>query len=721
MRADEEAEAYLAPADAPSDDHRKLKGPNVIARYQTDFHTVGVDQVQYMDISPKQMVGVSAGLIPFLEHDDANRALMGSNMQRQAVPLLVAEPPIVATGLERPVAMNSGMIVRAAHDGKITYVDSNKIVLDEDPPIKLRKYVGLNERTCLNQKPVVALGQKVKKGDILADGASTFKGELALGRNVLVGFMAWDGYNFEDAIIISERLVKEDVYTSIHIEEFEIEIRETKLGREEFTRDIPNVSEKALRNLDENGIIRIGTYCKPGDILVGKVAPKSKSELTPEEKLLHAIFGRAGEDVKNDSLEVPSGVEGIVINTQRFSRRMSLNEDERKAFEKELKDTETAENAKIAEEYKAMIKALEDAIGGPVLDPGTGKPLGRDKDTKVLADESERFKLEALDLRSPDKTEAARKVVRTFGPRVEALRDEKDRKLNSLKRGDELPSGVLQMVKVYIATKRVISVGDKMAGRHGNKGVIAKILPEEDMPFLADGTAVEILLNPLGVPSRMNVGQILETHLGWAAAKLGFQAICPVFDGASEEVIHAVPPRGRPARERQGPALRRPHGRGLRPAGDRRLHLHAQAPPPGGRQDPRPRHRPVQPDHPAAAGRQGPVRRPAVRRDGSLGPGGLRRGLHPPGAPDRQVGRRRGPDEDLREHGQGREHARGRHPRELRRAHERDPRAGAEHAAREEADLTTPGGPASPVKWTGPGRRGRFMAGDLHARPRCDL
>ncbi|HEY2154132.1 MAG TPA: DNA-directed RNA polymerase subunit beta, partial [Isosphaeraceae bacterium] len=539
MRADEDAEAYLAPADAPSDDHRKLKGPTVIARYQTDFHTVGTDQVQYMDISPKQMVGVSAGLIPFLEHDDANRALMGSNMQRQAVPLLVAEPPIVATGLERPVAMNSGMIVRATHDGKITYVDSNKIVLDEDPPIKLRKYVGLNERTCLNQKPVITLGQKVKKGDILADGASTYKGELALGRNVLVGFMAWDGYNFEDAIIISERLVKEDVYTSIHIEEFEIEIRETKLGREEFTRDIPNVSEKALRNLDENGIIRIGTYCKPGDILVGKVAPKSKSELTPEEKLLHAIFGRAGEDVKNDSLEVPSGVEGIVINTQRFSRRMSLNEDERKAFEKELKDTETVENAKIAEEYKAMIKALEEAIGGPVLDPGTGKPLGRDKDAKVLADESERFKLEALDLRSPDKTEAARKVVRTFGPRVEALRDEKDRKLNSLKRGDELPSGVLQMVKVYIATKRVISVGDKMAGRHGNKVVIAKILPEEDMPFLADGTAVEILLNPLGVPSRMNVGQILETHLGWAAAntEVPFQAICPVFDGASEDTI----------------------------------------------------------------------------------------------------------------------------------------------------------------------------------------
>lgn len=537
MRADEESEAYLAPADATMDDHGKLKGPQVIARYQTDFHTIPVEQVEYIDISPKQMVGVSAGLIPFLEHDDANRALMGSNMQRQAVPLLVAEPPIVATGLEKSVAMNSGMIVKAQEPGTVTYVDSTRVILDHNVIYKLRKYVGLNERTCLNQKPVVEVGQKVKKGDILADGAATYHGELSLGRNVLVGFMAWDGYNFEDAIIISERLVKEDVYTSIHIEEFEIEIRETKLGREEFTRDIPNVSEKALRNLDENGIVRIGTYVKPGDILVGKVAPKSKSELTPEEKLLHAIFGRAGEDVKNDSLEVPSGVEGIVINTQRFSRRMSLNEDERKAFEKELKDTELAESVKVAEEYKQMIKALEEVVGGPITDPNSGKPFGRDKDSKNLAEESERFKLEALDLRSPDKLAEARKVTRQYMPRIEALRDEKDRRLNSLKRGDELPSGVLQMVKVYIATKRVISVGDKMAGRHGNKGVIAKILPEEDMPFLEDGTSVEILLNPLGVPSRMNVGQILETHLGWAAAKLGFQAICPVFDGADESTI----------------------------------------------------------------------------------------------------------------------------------------------------------------------------------------
>ena len=536
MRADEESEVYIAPSDAGVDENFRLVG-NVISRFQGDFVVVKPETVQYVDISPKQMVGVSAGLIPFLEHDDANRALMGSNMQRQAVPLLVSEPPIVATGLEHAVAQNSGMIVRAQQAGTVTYVDATKIVIDDNETHKLRKYVGLNERTCLNQRPIVEIGEKVKAGAVLADGAATLHGELALGRNVLVGFMAWDGYNFEDAIIISERLVKDDVYTSIHIEEFEIEIRETKLGREEFTRDIPNVSEKALRNLDENGIVQVGTYVKPGDVLVGKVAPKSKSELTPEEKLLHAIFGRAGEDVKNDSLDVPSGVEGIVIDTHRFSRRMSLGEDERKEFEKELKETELAESQKVADEYKAMIRAMEEAVGGPIPDPETGKPLGRDKDPVKLAEESERFHIEKLDLRSPDLQKEVRKLYRTHQPRVEASRDERDRKLNSLKRGDELPSGVLQMVKVYVATKRVISVGDKMAGRHGNKGVIAKILPVEDMPFLADGTSIDILLNPLGVPSRMNVGQILETHLGWAASKLGFQAVCPVFDGADESTI----------------------------------------------------------------------------------------------------------------------------------------------------------------------------------------
>jgi len=535
LRADEEAEAYLAPADIETDESGKIIEDTVVARHRADFEIVPVDKLDYMDVAPSQMVGVSAGLIPFLEHDDANRALMGSNMQRQAVPLLVTEPPIVATGMERDVARNSSMIIRAKRAGKVKYVDADRIEIGDDVYV-LRKFVGLNERTCQNQKPIVRPGDKVEKGQVIADGAATFQGELALGRNVLVGFMSWEGYNFEDAIIISEDLVKDDTYTSIHIEEFDVEIRETKLGREEFTRDIPNVSEKALRNLDENGIVRIGTYVRSGDILVGKVSPKSKTELTPEEKLLHAIFGRAGEDVKNDSLEVPSGVEGIVIDTQKFSRRMSLSEEERKAFEKELKEVESESNKRIAQLFSSMISEMEQVLDRPLKDED-GRSLSSEKDTDYLAGQAVRFNLRRLDLGTSKKGSEAEKVYRAKWPLVEAAIDDRDRKLNSMKRGDELRSGVLQMVKVYIATKRVISVGDKMAGRHGNKGVISKILPREDMPFLADGTPLQVLLNPLGVPSRMNVGQILETHLGWAGAKLGFQSITPVFAGASEEQI----------------------------------------------------------------------------------------------------------------------------------------------------------------------------------------
>ncbi|MFM7077351.1 MAG: DNA-directed RNA polymerase subunit beta, partial [Planctomycetaceae bacterium] len=355
----------------------------------------------------------------------------------------------------------------------------------------------------------------------------------------LVGFMAWDGFNFEDAIIISEELVEDDVYTSIHIEEYDIEIRDTKLGREEFTRDIPNVGERALHNLSEDGIVRIGTYVRPGDILVGKVSPKSKTELTPEEKLLHAIFGRAGEDVKNDSLEVPSGVEGIVIATEKFARRMSLSEDERREFEKQLKEAENEGNARVAETFGAMVEEMGKAIGKPLTAPD-GSPMVRDQEHKVVAERAAAFRLEDLDVRSPKAKPEVEKIHKQMWPAVEDAIDSRERRLNSMKKGDELRPGVLQMVKVYVAAKRVISVGDKMAGRHGNKGVIAKILPKEDMPFLADGTPVQILLNPLGVPSRMNVGQILETHLGWAGKILGFQAITPVFDGASEEDINAV-------------------------------------------------------------------------------------------------------------------------------------------------------------------------------------
>jgi DNA-directed RNA polymerase subunit beta len=544
LRADEESRLKIAPADTPVD-HGKISIERVNGRASGELTTIASDTIDYLDISPKQMVGVSAGLIPFLEHDDANRALMGSNMQRQAVPLLVTEPPIVSTGLEKEVARHSGMLVRAAEDGVVTYVDSQRLKIEEKDKITreyiFRKYHGLNERTCLNQRPIVKMGQKVKKGQIVADGAATHQGELALGRNVLVAFMSWEGYNFEDAIIISERLVQNDTYTSLHIEEFDIEIRETKLGKEEFTRDIPNVSPKALNNLDDNGIVRLGTFVKPGDILVGKVSPKSRSELTPEEKLLHAIFGRAGEDVKNDSLEVPSGIEGIVIGAHRFSRRASMTDDEKKDLAKEERRINTEYSEKIATQFREYIAALSEVLEKKELkDPESGKTYGSAEEDIVVADQARKFKIENLDIRSPDKVKAVHKIHHRHWERIQFFIDEQERKQNSLKRGDELPSGVQQMVKVYVATKRVISVGDKMAGRHGNKGVISKILPEEDMPYLKDGTPVDILLNPLGVPSRMNVGQILETHLGYAAAKLGFKAVTPVFDGASEEEIQSA-------------------------------------------------------------------------------------------------------------------------------------------------------------------------------------
>jgi DNA-directed RNA polymerase subunit beta len=541
LRADEEGTAVLAPADTPTEGD-KITAERVNGRMSGDLQMIPAEKVEFIDVSPKQMVGVSAGLIPFLEHDDANRALMGSNMQRQAVPLLIPEPPLVSTGLETEVAKHSGMLVKAQEDGHVVFVDAERVKIEEKDKIVreyvLRKYHGLNERTCLNQKPVVAMGQKIKKGQIIADGAATKNGELALGRNVLVAFMSWEGYNFEDAIIISERLVKNDTYTSIHIEEFDIEIRETKLGKEEFTRDIPNVSPKALANLDEHGVVQIGTYVRPGDILVGKVSPKSRSELTPEEKLLHAIFGRAGEDVKNDSLEVQSGTEGIVIAAHRFSRRAHMTEDEKKQIDKDRKEIETQYNKRIAEQFREFVKALEEVLDKKELkDPNTGKQLASDKDDKTVAEQAKTFKLDNLDIRSPDSQKKANKIHHRHWERIQFFIDEQERKLNSLNRGDELPSGVQQMVKVYVATKRVISVGDKMAGRHGNKGVISKVLPEEDMPFLKDGTPVDILLNPLGVPSRMNVGQILETHLGYAAARLKFKAITPVFDGATEEEI----------------------------------------------------------------------------------------------------------------------------------------------------------------------------------------
>ncbi|GMU24220.1 MAG: DNA-directed RNA polymerase subunit beta [Phycisphaerae bacterium] len=558
LRADEEMRAILAPPEVVNPESHKLMDGAVLARVNGDLASADSKDISYVDISPKQTVGVSAALIPFLEHDDANRALMGSNMQRQAVPLLVTEPPVVATGMEKQVPENSGMVIRARRGGTVTAVDAARVEIDGTDEYPLRKFQGLNERTCLNQKPIVKLHQKVKKDQILADGPACRNGELALGRNILVAFMTYDGYNFEDAIIISERLLKEDTFTSIHIDEYDIEIRETKLGREEFTRDIPNVSERALANLDENGIVRIGTRVGPGDILVGKVSPKSKTELSPEEKLLHAIFGRAGEDVKNDSLELPAGEEGVVIDTKWFSRRMHLTDEQKKQLARQMKDYKKSQDDKVADIFRKMCDEIETTTGQIMVDPATKQKVGKSESTEVILEQIEGFTGQVATgqlewVKPASARPAAQKVVDRFWPRVQEILEERDRKLGQMKRGDELPSGVLEMVKVYVATKRQLSVGDKMAGRHGNKGVIARILPEEDMPHLQDGTPVDIMLNPLGVPSRMNVGQILETHLGWAAAVLGFQAVTPVFDGAPEEAIHeAVQQANERVRQRKG-------------------------------------------------------------------------------------------------------------------------------------------------------------------------
>ncbi|MBS3820408.1 MAG: DNA-directed RNA polymerase subunit beta [Planctomycetes bacterium] len=545
LRADEEVEAVLAPPNVlektgRGEAKRLPKDSRVLARVSGELSISDSNDVGYLDISPKQTVGVSASLIPFLEHDDANRALMGSNMQRQGVPLMCTDAPLVATGMERSVVENSGFVVKARKNGTVTYVDAHRIVLDNSDEYELRKFGKLNERACLNQKPIVAEGDKVKKGQIIADGSACSQGELALGRNVLVAFMPFDGYNFEDAILISQKVVKEDAFTSVHLEEYEVEIRETKLGREEFTRDIPNVSEKALRYLDEYGVVQVGTHVGPGDILVGKVSPKSKSELSPEEKLLHAIFGRAGEDVKNDSLELPAGEEGVVVDTQRFSRRMNMTDVQKKQQKKEMKAYETEMQARICKVFRKMAEDINDVLSEPMVDKTTLQKVGQSDMDEVVMEQVENFTTKWFK-GSADAKKKAEKIYRQYWQSIEGLKVEMQRKLEHMKRGDELPSGVLEMVKVRVATKRKLGVGDKMAGRHGNKGVIARILPEEDMPFLDDGTPVEIVLNPLGVPGRMNLGQILETHLGWAAAVLGFQAITPVFDGATEaEIFEAI-------------------------------------------------------------------------------------------------------------------------------------------------------------------------------------
>jgi DNA-directed RNA polymerase subunit beta len=564
LSAWEEDKYLIAQANVHLDEKGHIVPELVNARQAGNFVLKHKDEVEYMDVSPKQLVSVAASLIPFLENDDANRALMGSNMQRQAVPLLRAETPYVGTGMERVTARDSGAVVICKRAGIVDSVDSERIIVRVEGGgahegqlsrevgadiYQLTKFKRSNQNTCISQKPIVAQGQRVKKGDVLADGPCTDQGELALGRNVLVAFMPWRGYNFEDAIVVSEKLVKEDYYTSIHIEEFEIEARDTKLGPEEITRDIPNIAEAFLRNLDESGIIRIGATVKPGDILVGKVTPKGETQLTPEEKLLRAIFGEKAGDVKDASLYCPPGIEGTVVDCKVFSRKGADLDERSKAIlewqierlhrnledEKRILNDERAKRLTDLLEGKQVLADLHDEKTNKKL-VSKGLDLTRDVIEKLRARDLKRVKFANKDVRLNEQIDEIEEMTSRQIAVLEKITEEK---IAKLRKGDELPPGVIKLVKCYIAMKRKLSVGDKMAGRHGNKGVIARIVPEEDMPYLPDGTPVEIVLNPLGVPSRMNVGQILETHLGWAAHALGLHFATPVFDGATEKDIKA--------------------------------------------------------------------------------------------------------------------------------------------------------------------------------------
>src|SRR6202035_4134228 len=559
LSAWEEDKYIIAQANVGLDDKGKITAELVNARQAGNFVLKHVGEIEYMDVSPKQLVSVAASLIPFLENDDANRALMGSNMQRQAVPLLRAEAPYVGTGMEHVTARDSGAVVLCKRSGVVDSVDSERIIVRVEGNsqegqlsrevgadiYQLTKFKRSNQNTCINQKPIVFQGQKVRKGDVLADGPCTELGELALGRNVLVAFMPWRGYNFEDAIVVSEKLVKEDYYTSIHIAEFEVDARDTKLGPEEITRDIPNIAEGFLRNLDESGIIRIGATVKPGDILVGKVTPKGETQLTPEEKLLRAIFGEKAGDVKDASLYCPPGIEGTVVDCKVFSRKGAeldersklILESSEERLRRNLEDEKRIPNDERPTRVASLLAGKE--ILADLHDEKTNKKLlakgadlTADMIEKLRARDLKRMKLKDKD---PRVNEQIDEIEEMTSRQIAVLEKITEEKIGKLRKGDELPPGVIKLVKVYIAMKRKLSVGDKMAGRHGNKGVIARILPEEDMPYLPDGTPVEIVLNPLGVPSRMNVGQILETHLGWAAHALGVQFATPVFDGATEK------------------------------------------------------------------------------------------------------------------------------------------------------------------------------------------
>ncbi len=561
LSADEEDQYTIAQANAPINEKGEFINERVKCRHKGEFPVVHPDEIDYMDVAPAQIVSAGASLIPFLDHDDANRALMGSNMQRQAVPLLKTEAPIVGTGMEYKIAHDSRSLILAEGKGTVEYVDASKIIVkyDIDPDseealtsfddyriveYKLIKFHGTNQETCLNQKPIVKVGQKVKKGDVLADGHSMDHGELALGKNVFVAFMPWRGYNFEDAIIISERLVSEDVFTSIHIEEFELQVRETKRGQEELTRDIPNVSEETTKNLDEHGLVRVGAEVKEGDILIGKITPKGESDPTPEEKLLKAIFGDKAGDVKDASKKAPPGLHGIVLKTRLFTRKRK-DAEAKKEERKQLEELEKRYEENRNRYYNRLLDKLQKIAGGKTttgirdLDGSmvirSGTKIG--ESTFASLEDVTRLDYRQDWFKDEKTNELITKLYKNYFNAVQELQEEHKRDRLKIVSGDDLPPGIVQLAKVYVAKKRKLQVGDKMAGRHGNKGVVAKVVPVEDMPFTEDGTPVDIILNPLGVPSRMNIGQIYETVLGWVGKKLGVKFETPVFDGAKYHEI----------------------------------------------------------------------------------------------------------------------------------------------------------------------------------------
>ena len=546
LSADREDKYVIAQANARLNEQGRFLDPYISCRLGGDFLKLPPHKIDYMDVSPKQLISIAAGLIPFLEHNDSNRALMGSNMQRQSVPLLFPEPPLVGTGIEKKIAQDSGAVLIASQDGKVESVSADEVVISghssqEKQIYKLRKFERSNASTCVNQRPIVREGEEVKKGQIISSGPSVEGGELSLGGNLLVAFMPWRGFNFEDAILVSEDVIKKDLYTSISIEQFEVECRETKLGPEEITRDIPNVSEESLKKLDENGIVHLGAEVSPGDILVGKVAPKSESELSPEERLLRAVFGEKASDVKDISLIVPPGVKGVAIDIKIFEHLQRKSRKEKAEEFIQIERIQRQAKAAKRQAKRTMLDAIKKVLMGERLQ---GDLL--DKKGKIIFKKGKLITgnlfpkllnyLFALKISSPKEKEIMG-IDEACRQRNQQIDSQEKEEINKLKRGDELPAGVLKKILVSVACKKNFSAGDKMAGRHGNKGVVAKILPQEDMPFLPDGTPVQIVLNPLGVPSRMNLGQILETHLGWAAKVLNTHYASPVFDGISEKQI----------------------------------------------------------------------------------------------------------------------------------------------------------------------------------------